>query len=102
MQLQFRMRPTESLFDVDPPRMRKAMGCLPGIQELRIFDDRASDATFVTLVVTLSDSSLRTLQGLKSALLAVPRVRALVVDAKGNETAVAEVSPDDLVVFART
>ena len=91
MKLQFRLRPTESLLDVDPRRIRKALGGPSKTADLQIIDNRASDATFVTMLVTLAALDPQTLEDLRLALLSVPRVRAFIVDGAGNETAVGEI-----------
>ncbi len=100
MKLQFRIRPIESLLDVDPPLIHKAMDGLQGVEDLRIFDDRTSDATFVTLVVNLSDSSPQALRALQVALLSIPRVRVLIVDSAGNEAVVSKMPATALLEFA--
>jgi hypothetical protein len=101
MKLHFRIRPAESLLDLDPPLIRQAMGAPPGVADLRIFDDRASDATFVTLVVSLAESGPEALAGLRSALLAIPRVTASVVDRAGNEIPVSNMPATELLHFVR-
>lgn len=102
MKLQFRLHPLESLLDAEPGPIEKALASLPGVDRVRIYDDRASDATFVTAVVEVSDDpSSETLEELRSAVLALPRLRATVGDYHGKEIPVAEISAEEIPAHAR-
>ena len=102
MRLQFRLRPLESLEDAEPGPIEEALAALPGVDRVRIYDDRASDATFVTAVVEVADSpGAETLEELRSALLALPRLRVTVGDYHRKEIPVAEISAEEIPAHAR-
>jgi hypothetical protein len=100
VQLQFRFHAEESFEDIDPARIQAALRGLDQIERFKIFDDRLSDATFVTLVVVLSSGDARELLALKTALTSIPKVSAFAVSSSGEVTALADLPIDRLVVVA--
>jgi len=100
MNLQFRIRPLESLLDVDPPRIQEALYTLPTVRSVQIFDDRRSDATFVTLVLDLSKPDLVALGELRQTLLDLPRARVVLIDSTGRETDLRDVPPAGFLRFS--
>jgi hypothetical protein len=73
------------LLDIDLALIRTRLERLPEIAQVRLFDDIASDATFVTVLITLSESNDAALAALRKVLLKLPRMVPSVVDAQGNE-----------------
>ncbi len=96
MQLQFRFTAEESLEDIDPQRIEAVLSRLDQIERFKIFDDRLSDATFVTLVVVLRTAGKKELLALQTALTSIPRVRAFAVGRSGAVTVLDGLPPDRL------
>jgi hypothetical protein len=86
VQLQFRFKANQSFEDIDPPRIEAALRGLAQIDKFKIFDDRLSDVTFVTLVVVLRTAGTEELSALQTALTSIPGVRAFAVDPSGIVT----------------
>ena len=99
-QLQFRFKADESFEDIDPPRIEAALRGLDQIERFRIFDDRLSDATFVTLVVVLRTADVKELSALQTVLASIPRVRAFAVNSSGGVTPLDGLPPDQLLQVA--
>jgi hypothetical protein len=99
--LLFRFKAKASLDDIDPPRIGAAIRGLDGVERFKIFDDRLSDAIFVTLVVALSEPDPQHLAALHRALTSIPRVSAYTVDSSGALTPLERVSPKALPEVAR-
>jgi hypothetical protein len=102
MQLQFRFAALRSLADLAPSRIAPYVEALPFVERYRIFDDRLSDATFVTLVVVLRDPSLAELTALGHELDTIPDVRAFAVDRSGRTHPLAALPPQRLAEVAAT
>src|SRR5712692_5107920 len=101
IQIQFRIRPVHSLLDIDLPLIERHLKALQVINQVRVFDDRASDATFITAVVTLSDATKSSLMQLREALLRLSGVTTLVVDEHGEETLVQSISAEELKKYSK-
>jgi hypothetical protein len=102
VQLQFRFKARSSFTDIDPPRIEAAIHGLDGVAAFKIFDDRLSDADFVTLVITLRDPDLPRFAALQRALLSISDVRVFAVDASGNATPLEGLAPERLPEVARS
>lgn len=101
--LQFRIRPTRTLLDLEPKRFEKIMAGIEEVDDYRIYDDVVSDATFITIVVSWkAPPSTATLDSLRATLQAVERVRILVVDKGGNETPLADLNAEGQKGFVTT
>ena len=101
--LLFRFKATEGLLqDIDPPRIAAAIRGLDRAERFKVFDDRASDATFVTLVIAVPEPDAAHLAALHRALTSIPRVTAYTVDSSGALTPLDRIPPDLLVEVART
>jgi hypothetical protein len=100
VQLQFRFKAEESFEDIDPPHIEAALRRLDQIERFRVFDDRLSDATFVTLVVVLRTPGVKELLTLQTALVSIPRVRAFAVNSSGGVTPLDGLPPDRLLDVA--
>jgi hypothetical protein len=98
----FRFKGRDSLADLDPARIVEAVHGVAGVERYKVFDDRASDANFVTLVVALSDPDHARLTSLHRALTSIARVSAYTIDAKGNLTPLDQTPPERLPEVAKT
>lgn len=99
--IQFRIRPQYSLLNIDIPLIKKTLDQLHGINKVDVFDDRATDATFITVVVTLSELVMAIASLLKKTLLQIPNVTSFVVDEHGKETALQSISDEEMILYAR-
>jgi hypothetical protein len=102
IRLQLRFKPTRSFEDIDPSRIAPTVESLPFVVRHKLYDDRLSDADFVTLVVALDDPSAEQLAALRDALAALPGVHAFAVDRSGATQPLATLSPERLVEVAST
>jgi hypothetical protein len=84
IRVQFRIRPVGSIEDIDPELIRSSLTALEGIHSIDLFDDRASDATFVTVVVTFSSDNKHFLEKVMKTLTQNPEIVPYVVDKKGS------------------
>jgi hypothetical protein len=73
------------LLDIDLALIRTRLESVPEVAQVRLFDDIASDATFVTVLITLSESNDAALASLRQVLFELPHMIPSVVDAQGNE-----------------
>ena len=90
-----------SLLDIDPPTIVRHLSVLQAVNRLELFDDRASDATFITVIVTLVDTANSSLEMLREALLQLSDVTPFVVDEHGEETPVASISSEELGKYSK-
>jgi hypothetical protein len=68
----------------------------------KIYDDRLSDADFVTLVVALHDPTPEQLTALRDALTGLPDVQAFAVDRSGDTHRLADLPIEQLLEVAAT
>lgn len=101
IRLQIRIRPVHSLLDVDPPGIGERLRALPAVEGVEVFDDRASDAPFVTVLVTLASPSDSALRSLQESLLGLEKVLPCVVDEHGDEFGCGSLEMDVLRRHAR-
>lgn len=99
MKIQFRFRSTISMADIDPQKIEQALLRVPGVKKATMYDDRLSDATFVTAVVELEDSSEITFDSLKNVLLHMAGLNVSIIDEMGDETPISTVSIEKMKVF---
>lgn len=102
IRLQFRFTPTRSFADIDPLRIAPTVDSLQFVTRYKLYDDRLSDADFVTLVVALNDPSSGQLAALRDALTAVTGVHAFAVDRSGTTDPLGALPPELLVEIAST
>ncbi len=85
MQLFFRIRGIFTMMDIDLAPIEGCFAGREGIAGVEIFDDRASDATYVTVVLSVGEApSIAELSAIREALLALPRVKVYVLDRTGQ------------------
>jgi hypothetical protein len=101
MRIQFRVRPNYSLLDIDIPLIKRKLANVHGVSNIKVFDDRASDANFITVIVTLTEPIEPILSHLKKAFLHLPNVTTFIVNEHGNEFAVSSVSAQDFAGYSR-
>jgi hypothetical protein len=95
-QIQLRLRPTETIFDVDLADIERRLRATPGVGDVRMYDDRLSDATFVTAVVMLDDQP-GALAAVQRAVVGMePGIVASFVAPDGEQTPVADVGQNEL------
>ncbi len=94
-QIQIRIVPSRSILDIDIPLIKERLSQIKDILRLDIFDDRASDATFITLIITF-EGNKEAWARIKDSLLNLPRVRPFIVDEHGNEVSLDSFSDDEL------
>ncbi len=90
-----------SLLDIDIPLIRRRLTNLQGIDQIEIFDDRATDATFVTIIVTLSNLAEAILAALQKTLLHLPKVTPFIVDEHGKETHIGSISAEEFKKYTK-
>ena len=95
-EVQFRLRHTRSLLDLDIPLIQKHLEHLGQGFQVKIYDDRASDAFFITVVVDFPDIAASSWQRVKKAILDLPEVIVSVVDKHGKETPIETVRLEEL------
>ena len=100
IQLQFRFKALRDYDDNDPSRIEPIVQGLSCVARFRIFDDRRSDARFVTLVVELADDRPATLTALREALLSLADVEGLTVDQAGRTHGLRDVQAAQLPQIA--
>lgn len=100
--LQFRFKSTRSLEDIDPSRIAPEVEALSFVVRYKIYDDRLSDADFVTLVVELHDPTPEQLTALRDALAGLPDVHAFAVNRSGDTHLVSELPIEQLLELAAT
>ena len=99
LRFRFRVRPTGSFLDMDLPALRAGLARVEGLERVEWFDERKSDATFVSLHVTLAEPNPALLERLRQGLLQLPAVTVYVLGDKGTETPVALVADDRLADY---
>lgn len=100
LRFHFRLKPTRSMQDIDPPRIEAALAGLPAVHVKRIHDDRLSDASFVTLVIELRDPGPADLAALHRALTSLAGVRTYAVSVSGALTSLTGLAPERLPEFS--
>jgi hypothetical protein len=93
--LQVRVRGVRSMMDIDLPALERQLGGLSQVARVTAYDDRGSDASFVTLKLELREPAAGLAQ-VQRAFGRRWRVTAFAVDEGGAVTPLAEVTPDHL------
>lgn len=97
--VRFRLRPVRSLLDLDIPLIRRRLARLGADIRFEIIDNRASDAMFVTALVSWTNWTESLWRRVKRAFLRLPKVTAFVADEHGEETPIELVGLEDLPRF---
>jgi hypothetical protein len=82
--------------DLDIPLIQEHLAHLGQDFQVEIYDDRASDAFFITVVVNCPDITASSWQRVKKAILDLPEVIVSVVDKHGNETPIETIHLEEL------
>ncbi|GAB4400867.1 MAG: hypothetical protein OHK0053_22930 [Microscillaceae bacterium] len=101
IEIQFRIKPTKSLLDINPPIIEKALANIAQCPPYQIYDDRASDANFVTLVFTFKEDDLHRLPEVQKALLKMRKVCVYVMDQNRNMALIDDLSPAQIQQYAK-
>ena len=101
-QLFFRVRGIRTMMDIDPPLIEEVLSGIVGADRVRVYDDRASDATSATAVLTLEEPTPPQLAEIRRALLSLARVRVMVVDraSRDAEVPLEEIEAARLIGYA--
>lgn len=98
--LQFRFLAVRSYADINPSLIEPRIKGIPGVERFRLFDDRLSDANFVTLVVLMTAPTPAQLSALKDALDSIANVRTFAVDRSGRTHLLSTMPVERLVEVA--
>ncbi len=88
LRLRVRLRPVEALSDLDPLAADILLREVEGVRDLRVWDERVSDALYLTIFLLVDGLDAKLRSDLENCLVRLPRMTAFVVDGKGDETPV--------------
>jgi hypothetical protein len=77
--------------------IRERLAALKGINSVDIFDDRAADATFITLIIDLTGSDPLVISNIRKALVHIPKIVPLVVNTQGKEMPMTSMSDEEVI-----
>jgi len=97
MQIQFRIRPRHSLLDIDIPLIEKKVANIQGIDKFRIYDDRTSDATFITVIIMFTELTKPIVTSVKRAFSQLSNVTPYIIDRHGIEIDINSISDEDFI-----
>lgn len=95
IRVRVRVRPEQVMEQLDPHRAREAAAAVPGVRTVELWDERVSDALYVTLDVFAEQRSSLLEDGLRRALAQMKGMDAFLVVAYGDQVPVAEACPED-------
>jgi hypothetical protein len=99
--LQFRVRPAEELSDIDIELIEQRLGRIAGVVSFKIYDDRISDATFVSVFVMVAELSRPVLEELARVFLGLPKMLPFLVNQEGEQYELDEVKLEDFERFSQ-
>jgi len=76
------------MMDIDPPLIEEVLTQVIGASRVKVYDDRASDATFATAVLLLKGPMSSQLAEIRQALLGMAQVRVTVLDRANRDAEV--------------
>ena len=95
MKLQLRVKGIRSMMDIDLAEIEQRLAALPAVANVTSYDDRASDATFVTFVVTTDGAMASVMVGVRQVFVEMPLVVAQAVFEDGQVVALDAIGPVD-------
>ncbi len=95
MKLQLRVKGIRSMMDIDLAEIEQRLAALPVVANVTSYDDRASDATFVTFVVVTDGAMASVMAGVRQVFADLPLVVAQAVFADGRTIALDAIGPAD-------
>lgn len=93
MKLQLRVKGIRSMMDIDLAEIEQRLDALPMVANVTSYDDRASDATFVTFVIETDGAMARVMAGVRQVFADLPLVLAQAVFADGQLVALDAIGP---------
>ncbi len=93
MKLQLRVKGIRSMMDIDLAGIEQRLAALPVVATVTSYDDRASDATFVTFVVETDGARSSVMAGVRQVFAGLPLVVAQAVFADGQLVALDAIGP---------
>lgn len=93
MKLQLRVKGIRSMMDIDLAGIEQRLAALPVVAHVTSYDDRASDATFVTFVVATDGEMASVMAGIRQVFAELPHVLAQAVFADGRTIALDAIGP---------
>lgn len=93
MRLQLRVKGIRSMMDIDLAGIEQRLAASPVVVTVTSYDDRASDATFVTFVVETDGARASVVAGVRQVFAGLPLVVAQAVFADGQLVALDAIGP---------
>lgn len=90
-----RVRPEQVMEELDPGLAHEAAAGVAGVRGVELWDERVSDALYVTLDVYAEERTPDLEEGLRSALGRLPAMNAFLVVACGDQALITDATPDD-------
>jgi len=95
IRIRVRVRPEQVMEQLDPERARAAAASVAGVGSVELWDERVSDALYVTLDVYADERSADLEDGLRDALADLPGMDCFLVIAYGDQAPITEAGPAD-------
>ncbi len=95
IRLRLRVRPRQVMEELDPQMATTAVAAVPGVRDVELWDERVSDAPYVTLDVFVDERTPAVENALRSALGALPGMDAFLVVAYGEQVPVGDAGTAD-------
>lgn len=95
IRLSVRVRPEQVMEQLDPARAHEAAAGVAGVRGVELWDERVSDALYVTLDVYAEERTRNLEEGLRSALARLPAMNAFLVVAFGDQVPITDATSDD-------
>lgn len=89
IRVRVRVRPEQVMEELDPQRAQEAAAGVPGVRSVELWDERVSDALYVTLDVYAEEPSDELEDGLRTALGGLPGMECFLVVAHGDQAPIA-------------
>ncbi|MGW5153501.1 hypothetical protein [Rhodococcus koreensis] len=95
VRVRVRIRPVEELSDLDPLAVDIVLRQVEGIRDVQVWDERISDALFLTLFIFTDSFDDAFRARLARALCHLNRMVPFIVNARGDETPLPDASTAD-------
>ena len=95
IRIRIRVRPQQVMEELDPQVARSAAASVAGVRGVDLWDERVSDALYVTLDVFVDERTSVLEEDLRAALGALPGMDAFLVVAHGEQVAIGDAVTDD-------
>ncbi len=95
IRVRVRVRPKQVMEELDPDLAEAAAAAVPGVQGVKVWDERVSDALYVTLDINVDEITDSLRSALAGALASLPDMDAFLVVAYGDQVPMIEAAPED-------